>query len=586
MPFIYEHDIRVPLRQHARAVRAADAGRSGEAAVGAATRSTGARTGSTTHLPGPREVDVPQARRGVQARSRSGLHLQGPARAVRGDDQAPPPPAGAAPAAASDVDGDEREPQRYTYGELQRASATRGAASCASSASAPGDRVMLMSREPARVGHHVLRRSCSRARGGAGRSAARRGRGREPRARVARAALVLSRKVVERLAGERPRGRRARSTEAVWSRRTVLELARAGSMAARRASTGSTGRRCVRPAEGGRRSRRSSSPPARPGTPKGVMLSHRNFTSLVSQAGGAVRHRQARRAAVGAAAAPHVRVLRRPPHAAHARRADHLPRRARRRRAGATRSRTGSVTGMVGVPALWQLLDRKIYKNGQRRAAVLVEHVVRCARSRSTARCATSCRGSTLALNRASCCSGRCTASSAAGMRLLISRRLGAAGRDDEGVPRPRLQPLRGLRPDRGVAGAHGRRGRATRLMPGHGRRAAAGHRRQDRQPRRERRRRGDRDGPERDGSATSRTPRRPRDVSQDGWLHTGDLGRFDDEGQPVHRRAQEGDDPRRRRRERLSRRARGALPRLAVHQGAVDRRAARRTAAARRSPA
>ena len=111
------------------------------------------------------------------------------------------------------------------------------------------------------------------------------------------------------------------------------------------------------------------------------------------------------------------------------------------------------VTGMVGVPALWQLLERKIYKNVARRAA--------CSSRRRSIRssiCNRSLRDKLPWDCRApaSCCSSRCTASSAGGMRLLISRRLGAAGRDDEGVPRPRLQPVRGLRHDRGVAGADG----------------------------------------------------------------------------------------------------------------------------------
>ena len=153
------------------------------------------------------------------------------------------------------------------------------------------------------------------------------------------------------------------------------------------------------------------------------------------------------------------------------------------------------VTGMVGVPALWQLLERKIYKNVSD-AGVLVEKAFDVDRSISTARCATSCRGTSAP---ASCCSSRCTASSAAGCGCSISRRLGAAARHDEDVPRPRLQPLRGLRHDRVVAGAHGdaarRQARSRARSAG-----AARHRRPDRPARRERRRRGDREGPERDG--------------------------------------------------------------------------------------
>ena len=56
---------RVPLRQHARAVGARDAGRSGQAAVGAAPDRL-ARVLARHPLPRPPEVDVRQARRGVR----------------------------------------------------------------------------------------------------------------------------------------------------------------------------------------------------------------------------------------------------------------------------------------------------------------------------------------------------------------------------------------------------------------------------------------------------------------------------------------------------------------------------------------
>ena len=54
------------------------------------------------------------------------------------------------------------------------------------------------------------------------------------------------------------------------------------------------------------------------GQPKGVMLTHRNFTSMVSKLSSRVRDGHERRPALGAAAAPHVRVLGRLPDAASA----------------------------------------------------------------------------------------------------------------------------------------------------------------------------------------------------------------------------------------------------------------------------
>ena len=107
------------------------------------------------------------------------------------------------------------------------------------------------------------------------------------------------------------------------------------------------------------------------GTPKGVMLTHKNFTSMVEQAVVAVHAVQARQLLC---------VL--PLHHTfefsagllmplmHGASIDYLEELDADSLARALEDE--GITGMVGVPALWQLLERKIYKNVSD-AGVLVE---------------------------------------------------------------------------------------------------------------------------------------------------------------------------------------------------------------------
>ena len=118
---------------------------------------------------------------------------------------------------------------------------------------------------------------------------------------------------------------------------------------------------------------------------------------------------------------------------------------------------------MVGVPALWQLLERKIYKNvADARRRWSSGRSTRS--STSTGRCATSCRGT-----------------SAAGKLLFypVHRKLGGRLRllirGGSALPPETMKAfrglgfnlLRGLRHDRGRAGAHRDPARRQALIPG-----------------------------------------------------------------------------------------------------------------------
>ena len=174
-----------------------------------------------------------------------------------------------------------------------------------------------------------------------------------------------------------------------------------------------------------------------------------------------LRVRRQRRHAVGAAAAPHLRVLDGPAGAAGARRADHLPARADRRRhrqraEEGARHRHRRRAGAVGSDAAAR--DAAVLREvaaagdlhegahgGELRAALAHQ-----ARSRHAVLPADSRR-----VRRAH--------------PLPDQRRLGAAGRGAEDLPRHGLQLLRGLRPDRDGAGADGdvAQGEAHRRLGG-----------------------------------------------------------------------------------------------------------------------
>ena len=233
-------------------------------------------------------------------------------------------------------------------------------------------------------------------------------------------ALVLSRKVAERLAGEAnlavPVGDDEDDVNVVWSpAHTALDeffgkqleprvLAFDELLTEPDVSVGA-----VRPEVKGDSLASLIFTSGTTGTPKGVMLTHKNLTSMVSKLSSLFTLYKHDKLLSVLPLHHTFEFSAGLPDAAHARRVDRLPRGdrgrlARARARGRGRHRHGRRAGAVAAARAQDLQERRATRacSSRRRST---------RSSSSTARCATSCRGTSAP---ASCCSSRCTASSAA----------------------------------------------------------------------------------------------------------------------------------------------------------------------------
>ncbi len=233
-------------------------------------------------------------------------------------------------------------------------------------------------------------------------------------------------------------------------------------------------------------------------------------------------------------------------------------------------SRAGRITGMVGVPALWQMLERRILARVKEQgpaAAMAFDWALE--RQPAPRQAPRHQRGAALLRQRARRARAATRASSSPAARRSPRARPSSSPASASPSPRATASPRRRPCSPSPRASVKGKAGNVGHPVPGVELKIQSPDERGV-------------------GEVLARGPNvmvgyagnaaaTAEAIDAEGWLHTGDLGKLDEQEAPRHRRPAEGRDRLVQRRERLPRR-RGDAPRQARrHQGAGHRRRRRR---------
>ena len=323
--------LRVSRRPDAGAVRRDGRGGSGAPALGSRDHRVAALLARAAHA-GPQALGLPQPRGGVPAQAEEHLHLQGPPRALHRHHQAAPFAHGVPHPAPARL----RRAGRALHLQAgRRAGAPGGRGAGRARPRARRSRRHRVG-EPARVGHRLLRHP--------GRRRRRRSRRRQRHARR------------DRERGADGAGRSDPGLGAGGAAARRPEPPRRRRLARRGSGGGAAGASGARDQRQGRRHRLADLHLGHDRDAQGRHALAQELHLAPVQARRRLRPEAARPHALGPAAAPHLRVHRRVPHAVHARRAGDLSRRHHARGSGGgvrggRRHRHDRRAGAVPAPA-------------------------------------------------------------------------------------------------------------------------------------------------------------------------------------------------------------------------------------------